>query len=196
MIRGLSGMIGLVIGLLFGVVILPVNKQKATKLIKTATPEIVRTAMPVIEMVDEHSQFFGKYKIAFEDVVLSQLILETGYGTSNVFKEGKNGFGMKPSSRNRKSIRGHAAYETFEESVKDFKKWQEKFLGNYEAKYGKITSDEEYIKFLGNLVIPGSKPDEKFRYAEDPKYEQKVTNILQYVRLVKKLQQEKKLEQR
>ena len=70
-----------------------------------------------------------KQGVNFPDVALAQAKLETGHFKSDVFKENNNLFGMKhPSVRKTVSLgsnRGHAKYATWQDSVKDYKLWQD-----------------------------------------------------------------------
>ena len=70
-----------------------------------------------------------KQGVNFPDVALAQAKLETGHFESAVFKENNNLFGMKhPSVRQTVSLgsnRGHAKYKTWQDSVKDYKLWQD-----------------------------------------------------------------------
>lgn len=70
-----------------------------------------------------------KQGVRFPDVALAQARLETGHYKSDVFKDNNNLFGMKhPSVRQTVSKgknRGHANYTTWQDSVKDYKLWQD-----------------------------------------------------------------------
>jgi uncharacterized FlgJ-related protein len=66
--------------------------------------------------------------IEYPEIVWAQAILESGNFKSEVFNSNKNLFGMKfPRRRTTTSIgsnRGYARYESWEESVKDYKLYQ------------------------------------------------------------------------
>jgi hypothetical protein len=70
-----------------------------------------------------------KQGVNFPDVAMAQAKLETGHFESAVFKENNNLFGMKhPSVRQTVSLganRGHAKYKSWQDSVKDYKLWQD-----------------------------------------------------------------------
>lgn len=108
-------------------------------------------------------------RIKYPDVVLTQAQLETGFYTSDIFRNGNNCFGMKyPQYRETIAIgiyQGHAKYNYWWESVIDYAMWQDWYL-----KLGyKINTDEDddfYLVFLRCV-----------RYAEDPKYIHKLVNI-------------------
>jgi uncharacterized FlgJ-related protein len=76
--------------------------------------------------------------IKYPDIVFAQGVLESGHFTSDKFRDGNNLFGMK-LSKYRKTTAigekyGHAAYESWFESVQDYKLWQntipKKYLKN------------------------------------------------------------------
>lgn len=128
-----------------------------------------------------------KYSIKFPNIVLAQSLLETGYYLSHIFLTNFNLFGMKVSSRGyhipttsllhkqRCGDAVHACYESIERSVQDYAEWQQVRMGEYEALYGKISNEEEYLQFLDNLVISG-KPG--YRYAEDKNYTRKLRKLI------------------
>ena len=70
-----------------------------------------------------------KQGIKYPDIVMAQAKIESGHFTSAIFKENNNLFGMKlPAQRKTTAIgknRGHAKYETWQDSVKDYKIWQD-----------------------------------------------------------------------
>lgn len=65
---------------------------------------------------------------------LAQVIQETGWLKSDICLTAKNLFGMKlPRTRETTangSYKGHARYESYNESVKDYKLWQQSTGGN------------------------------------------------------------------
>ena len=71
----------------------------------------------------------NKQGIKYPDIVMAQAKIESGHFTSAIFKENNNLFGMKlPAQRKTTAIgknRGHAKYETWQDSVKDYKIWQD-----------------------------------------------------------------------
>lgn len=82
-----------------------------------------------------------KQGVKFPDVALAQSMLETGNFTSDIFKENNNLFGMKhPSVRSTVSKgpnRGHASYNNWQDSVKDYKLWQD-FYHKYTGSKGQF----------------------------------------------------------
>ena len=70
-----------------------------------------------------------KQGIKYPDIAMAQAKIESGHFTSPIFQENNNLFGMKlPSVRQTTAIgknRGHAKYKTWQDSVKDYKLWQD-----------------------------------------------------------------------
>lgn len=70
-----------------------------------------------------------KQGIKYPDIALAQAKIESGHFTSPIFKENNNLFGMKlPGQRQTTAIgknRGHAKYKSWQDSVKDYKLWQD-----------------------------------------------------------------------
>jgi len=133
-----------------------------------------------------------KYEIAFPEVVVAQMLLETGRLTSRVYQENNNPFGMKRNSRgfclnppgsldpevcsSCFDCQLHACYESVHEALQDYAGWQKQMLKSYENYYFyKVETQEQYLLFLNDLVIKG-KPG--YRYATDPDYTEKIQNIL------------------
>ena len=96
------------------------------------------------------------YDVKEKDIVFNQVKLETGNFKSAVFKENNNLFGMKhPMIRPTTSIEsalGHAYYNSYIESIKDYKLYQQRyynggdyyqFLINYQ-----YSTDANYINKL------------------------------------------------
>lgn len=96
--------------------------------------------------------------IKHPDIVLAQMLLETGNFQSAIFCENNNLTGMKvPRKRATTatgSNRGHAMYPHWTASVMDYKLYQQKFCGG------------DYYSFLS-----------KSKYAEDTLYTRKVRRI-------------------
>jgi hypothetical protein len=149
---------------------------------RPAISTVIRGVTPVLEQWSTFYNPIVKAGVQFPDVVMSQFILETGYGESEVFKTNGNGFGMKHNKRgfSKGSKLGHADYGgDFTKSLADYIAWQKKYLAIYENKRGvKIKTDEQYIDFLKN-----------YGYAEDPPYALKLANILEYVKKVRELKE-------
>lgn len=100
------------------------------------------------------AQELKKQGVMYPDVALAQSILETGYFKSNIFLDNNNLFGMK-HPRQRPTLskgpnRGHASFNDWQDSVKDYKMWQE---------YNKLSnlSKDQYIAKLNRIYcIPPS----------------------------------------
>lgn len=111
------------------------------------------------------------------EVVVAQILLETDYLRSKIYKENHNLFGMKESSRTWDigSQHKHAKYPDDRYSVLDYREWQIK-----RAK-GRIFKDnEEYIYFLGHLWQ--NRDGSWARYAEDPNYEEKLRVLIKKIK--------------
>ena len=92
-----------------------------------------------------------KLGIKHPDVVLAQAKWESGHFKSKVFQENNNLFGMKLArQRNTTAVgenRGHAKYDNWQDSVKDYKLWQDSNgMGNLPK--------EQYISKLSNIYCP------------------------------------------
>lgn len=102
-----------------------------------------------------------KLNLKFEDVIVAQYKIETGNGTSKIFKENNNLFGMKKAVLRPNTALGeqyeHAYYENWIQSLMDYGYWQA-----YNAK--NIRNQQEYLQLLSEI------------YAEDKSY----INKLQY----------------
>jgi uncharacterized FlgJ-related protein len=70
--------------------------------------------------------------LKFYDIVYAQAIIETGHFTSNIFKNGNNLFGMKVARQRPTTAigeyKGHAKYESWEESVMDYALFQAAYM--------------------------------------------------------------------
>lgn len=101
--------------------------------------------------------------IEHPDIVYAQAILETGHFTSDIFIQNNNLFGMKfPKIRETKATgenMNHATFESWIESVEDYKLWQDSFAS------GKTR--DEYFTYLGSV------------YAQDKRYVTKLKKIIE-----------------
>lgn len=94
-------------------------------------------------------------------IVYAQAILETGNFTSAIFLENNNLFGMKhPRQRETLSLghnRGHAKYKSWQDSVRDYAKWQEYYkshgydISNYDIYLKKFNHHHDYINKIQKL---------------------------------------------
>jgi len=93
------------------------------------------------------------------EIVKQQIALETGMLTSTICKENSNLFGMKePRVRETTALgtkRGHAYYESYVDSIKDYKLWQDNMYGggDYYAFLRRVGYAEarHYIAALKNI---------------------------------------------
>ena len=103
------------------------------------------------------------YEIRFPEVVFAQFILETGWGTSRLFLENLNPFGMKhPRQRVTASLGacplGFATFSSVNAAIIDKRIWQTLFFHG--------STKEEYIDFIERV------------YAEDEDYIDKIRAIM------------------
>lgn len=128
--------------------------------------EMVQKRKGVIEQLDFNYDLLFEYmrleSINNKNIVISQTILETNGFTSNIFIENNNLFGMKQAMVRPTTAtgtnRGHATYEHWTCSVKDYKLW-----------YDYMTRNGTYQNYYSFLVHIG--------YAEDTEYIYKLRNI-------------------
>lgn len=101
--------------------------------------------------------------LKYEDVIVAQYIIESGAGTSNIYKQNNNFLGLKePHSRPTTSLGtnlNHSIFEEWTSCLIDYSMWQIMCARG-------INTQEEYIQLLGEI------------YAEDPQYIIKINNIL------------------
>jgi uncharacterized FlgJ-related protein len=89
-----------------------------------------------------------KQGVVYPDVALAQSKLETGNWTSNIFRDNHNLFGMQLSHIRKTTAkgknRGHALYDNWQDSVKDYKLWQD---------YYKVSSmtKQQFIQKLNSI---------------------------------------------
>ena len=130
------------------------NERKIKRFI-----EMVELRNGYIEQQEFDYDLFVEYLkingVKNREIVVSQAILETGTFTSNIFNKNNNLFGMKhPRVRpttSQGSNMGHAVYEHWTCSVKDYKHW-----------YDYMTRNREYDNYMAFLTNIG--------YAEDYNY--------------------------
>jgi hypothetical protein len=105
-------------------------------------------------------------KIKHGDIVLAQIVLETGNLSSPIFKENNNLFGMKEAKTRPTTAlginRNHAYYDSWQHSVIDYALWQSAFARNL--------SEEQYIDYLQKT------------YAEDTTYKSKIRKQINKIR--------------
>ena len=107
--------------------------------------------------------------VMYQDIVILQSRLETGYYTSDIFLNANNLFGMRYPSRRYTVATGiykeHAQYAHWSDSVIDYALWQQYYLSRGYRLGGEIDSDF-YLVFLN--CIP---------YAEDRRYVSKLVQM-------------------
>lgn len=110
--------------------------------------------------------------VMYPRVVLAQRVLESANGTSDIYKQNKNPYGLKlPKYRDTYAIgenKGHAIFNSFSDAVADYVERQDYWVPIFEKNYWKIENEDDYIYFLT-----------KSGYAEDKKYADKIRNIIE-----------------
>ena len=154
----------LLLGSIISFIIITCMQTKKLNSIKYITEE---TRLLVLNQENEFSEeklkeYIIGLNIRFPHIVFAQAKLESGYFKSTIFKENNNLFGMKIATRrpttNKGENRGHAAFDSWKESVVDYAFYQARYLGE-------IKTEGEYIQYL------------KANYAEDPGYVNKVIKL-------------------
>ena len=101
--------------------------------------------------------------VKYPEVVLSQIMIETGYLTSKLCKVNNNLLGMMvPSKRETTAInsKGFAKYPNWIDCILDYKLYQDYILSR-----NKIGTKKEYIAFLHR------------NYAKSPNYKKRLTEL-------------------
>lgn len=105
-------------------------------------------------------------------ITMAQAILETGYGRSDLAKEGKNFFGIKVGKFKKcKILYKGDYYRCYEHPMSSFRDHSD-FLGNKRLMKKLIKKKNRHYKTWTNTLT-------KIRYAEDPAYESKLNNIIE-----------------
>lgn len=108
-------------------------------------------------------EYILELNIRYPHIVLAQAELESGTGTSPMYKSNHNLFGLKEAKRRPTTALGtdnnHAYYDNWKESVLDYAFLQAAYMHE-------IKSEDEYCQYLGQY------------YAEDPNYVPKLKNIV------------------
>ena len=101
-----------------------------------------------------------RLNLRFGDIIVAQYKLETGSGTSEVFKENNNLFGMKQARLRPSTALGEnlnrAYYNNWKESVQDYAFWQV-----YMAK--DIRNEDEYYQLLDEIYAEGDNYSQKLK---------------------------------
>jgi hypothetical protein len=166
-------------------------QEVANNEVITGTLEVGENAHE--KMIDALSEMGVKYS----RIVWHQIILETGWLKSRVYKENNNPFGMKRNLREYAlNPRGkskpkrcdcydwelHACYPSKYEAILDFIEWQSLILNNYKEVYGRLPkNDMEYLAMLNNLPIKGKSGKMGFYpYASAGHYTKAVKRLMSY----------------
>lgn len=125
-------------------------------------PVIIRPNQEVLNEKNLRNEI-KKLNLKYEDVIVAQYIIESGSGTSNIYKQNNNFLGLKePHSRPTTSLGtnlGHSVFEGWTSCLIDYSLWQTMCARG-------INSQEEYIQLLGSI------------YAEDQSYIDKINKLL------------------
>jgi len=109
--------------------------------------------------------------VMYQEIVILQSRLETGYYTSDIFLNANNLFGMRYPGRRPTVATGiykeHAQYAHWSDSVIDYALWQKYYLSRGYRLEDEIDSDF-YLVFLNSIP-----------YAEDPRYISKLVTLSQ-----------------
>jgi uncharacterized FlgJ-related protein len=126
--------------------------------------------LSIIVDVDEFTEekFIEMLKhlnVKFPHIVMGQAIIESGFGSSILYKTNYNLFGMKEAlvrpNHHSGTRSGHALYNTWRESVYDYLYWQ-LYTGA-----ARLKTDDEYYQFL-----------KESGYAENPDYIDEVRKVV------------------
>ena len=101
--------------------------------------------------------------IKYIDVMVAQSKIETAHYTSPIFKANKNLFGMKlPESRQTTAIgeqHNHADYITWQQSVVDYKLWQDRVISKLNTKrkylaylHKNYATNKQYVKLIKRMI--------------------------------------------
>lgn len=125
-------------------------------------PIIIRPNQEVLNEKNLRNEI-KKLHLKYEDVIVAQYIIESGSGTSNIYKQNNNFLGLKePHSRPTTSLGtnlGHSQFSCWQNCLEDYCMWQIMCARG-------INSQEEYIQLLGSI------------YAEDQSYMDKINKLL------------------
>jgi uncharacterized FlgJ-related protein len=162
---GLGAVIGLL--LIFGFTSNPANK------VENLSQE---EKLIVIREYNEFSEAklveqIKSLNFKFPYIVLAQSYQESGHYKSTIFRENNNMFGMKEavvrSNLAKGTNRGHAMYDSWQESVIDYALYYSTYLSD-------IKTEGEYYEFL------------RQNYAEDPTYVTRLKSLIKTRKLKEK----------
>ena len=134
-----------------------------------------------LEQKDEKQELLKKYEefgIRFPEIVICQMILETGRFKSQLYQKDNNLFGFKPCKNCEKAYDNvHMRFNTKRDCLEHMKKYQARRIADYEKLNRiKIKTTEQYLDMLECMHIP-QYGNRCFRYAEDPNYRAKLLNL-------------------
>lgn len=102
-------------------------------------------------------QYLMDLDVKFADIVLRQMIIETGWFTSYNCTERNNLMGMKGAEKTPDNTNGYMTYKNWKYSCRAYLRWQRRMYGD---------SQENYYDFL-----------QRVGYAESPNYIDKLKSI-------------------
>ena len=156
-LMGLGAAVGLL--LVFGFTSNPANK--AQNLSQEDKLIVIReyNEFSEVKLIDKITELNFRYP----HIILAQAKLESGHFKSTIFLENNNMFGMKEAKLRanlaKGTNRGHAYYETWQESVIDYALYYSSYLRS-------INTEGEYFEYL------------RKNYAEDVTYVQRLKQII------------------
>lgn len=138
-----------------------ISKSESAKKEITRVSEV--SEMAVTPTLTDVKTYLTQINIQHADIVYSQIVLETGFLSSQLYLENKNLFGMKVAKQRpclSITTSGYAKYNTWQESILDYAIWQTKYCHNL--------TREQYLDQL-----------QKF-YAKDKSYKKKLLKLLEW----------------
>ena len=156
---------------IINVIVLMIVVSGITYLATDKTPQVTVYEAPInVKVLNEMDfskdnliKYLKQINIKYPHIVFAQSQLETGYFTSDIFKENHNLFGMRQARQRATTAKGtqykHAYYDHWQSSVLDYALYQNKYLS-------KLKSERAYFNYL------------KENYAEDKTYIPKLKKII------------------
>lgn len=126
----------------------------------------------VYDINDSYSEqkvrdYLIELKVKYPEVAVAQMKLESANGTSNIFRQNNNLFGMKVPGKRPTTALGtknnHAYYSHWRQSCIDYALYQAYFMNA-----DNISSEKDWLDFIGQM------------YAEDQNYKQKLVARIGY----------------
>ena len=155
----------IIIGLMIAVSIITYIATDKTPQVTVYEPPIDIKVTNEMDFTRENLiKYLKQLNIKYPHIVFAQAQLETGYFTSDIFKENNNLFGMRQAYQRATTAKGtqykHAYYDHWQSSVLDYGLYSNKYLS-------KLKSEKAYFKYL------------KDNYAEDKTYVPKLKQIIE-----------------